>query len=228
MEYQKFAKYYDAFYQNKDYEKEVNFLLKIIPNNSYIMDIGIGTGTHASYLEKKGFNIDGLDINKEMLDIAKTKIRSKLYCQNMLDINIDSKYDVIISMFAVINHLKSLNELEKCLLNFKDILKKDGLIIIDLHNPSTSGQKTDKYDNMTRIMKWDYDRINQKEISTITYLIDNIKYEDKHIFTIFTIEDIINVCKRINLKLINIYENYDISKKGNNLSKNLQFIIKYM
>ena len=30
MEYKEFAKYYDRFYKNKDYEKEVGFLMNFI------------------------------------------------------------------------------------------------------------------------------------------------------------------------------------------------------
>ena len=44
-------------------------------------------------------------------------------------------------MFAVLNHLKSVGELEKCLSNLRGILKDDGKIIIDLHNPQSSGSK---------------------------------------------------------------------------------------
>ena len=56
-----------------------------------------------------------------MLDIAKTRLNSSFYLQDILNINISKKYDVIISMFAVINHLKDTNELEICLLNMKNI-----------------------------------------------------------------------------------------------------------
>ena len=78
---------------------------------------------HASLLQQNGFKVDGLDLNKEMLDIAKTRVHSNLYLQNILDLNINKKYNVIISMFAVLNHLKDTQELEKALLNLKNILK---------------------------------------------------------------------------------------------------------
>ena len=55
MEYKEFAKYYDKFYQNKDYQKEVNFLKNFINKTDKIIDIGCGTGVHASLLEKDGY-----------------------------------------------------------------------------------------------------------------------------------------------------------------------------
>ena len=158
MEYKQFAKYYDMFYQKKDYQKEVEFLSNFIKNQDDVIDIGCGTGIHASLLTQKGANVDGLDLNKEMLDIAKTRLKTNLYLQNILELQINKKYNVIISMFAVLNHLKNKKELEKCFANFQKILKPNGKIIIDLHNPQTSGTKTDSFNNMKRTMKWEFDQ----------------------------------------------------------------------
>ena len=40
MEYTDFAQYYDVFYKNKDYKKEVTFLNNFINKNDKIIDIG--------------------------------------------------------------------------------------------------------------------------------------------------------------------------------------------
>ena len=225
MEYKEFAKYYDKFYSKKDYKKEALFLKKFISKKDKIIDIGCGTGVHASLLSD--YNIDGLDLNKEMLEIAKIRINGNLYNQNMLNININKEYNIIISMFAVINHLKNIDELEICLTNLKNILLPNGKIILDLHNPQSSGQKIDCYDNIQRTMIWNYNKDLKIEKSQIIFEIDNNKYIDEHIFRIFSIEEIKNTCKKVGLKVINIYENYDILKEGTEKSKNLQFLIEF-
>ena len=225
MEYKEFAKYYDKFYSKKDYKKEALFLKNFISKKDKIIDIGCGTGVHASLLSD--YNIDGLDLNKEMLEIAKIRINGNLYNQNMLNININKEYNIIISMFAVINHLKNIDELEICLTNLKNILLPNGKIILDLHNPQSSGQKIDCYDNIQRTMIWNYNKDLKIEKSQIIFEIDNNKYIDEHIFRIFSIEEIKNTCKKVGLKVINIYENYDILKEGTEKSKNLQFLIEF-
>lgn len=225
MEYKEFAKYYDKFYQNKNYKKEVEFIKNFIKKEDKIIDIGCGTGIHASLLEQDGFDVDGLDISNEMLELAKTRLNGNLYNQDILDININTKYDVIISMFAVLNHLIDLQELEKALINLKKILDDGGKIIIDLHNPQGSGEKTDSYNNFTRTMKWKYDKNTKIEKSEIVFKINNNTFGDSHVFRIFTIDEVVKICKNIGLNVVSIYENYDIKKIGNNLSKNLQFLI---
>lgn len=226
MEYKEFAKYYDKFYSKKDYQKEVLFLNNFINKEDKIIDIGCGTGMHASLL--KDYNIDGLDLNKEMLEIAKSRINGDLYQQNILNIKINKKYDVIISMFAVINHLRNIDELELCLKNLKQILNPNGKIIIDLHNPQDSGEKIDYFDNMKRTMIWNYDKETRIEKSNIIFELDNKVYNDGHIFRIFSIDEVKNMCTKVGLKVKKVYENYDILKEGKNSSKNLQFIIEYL
>lgn len=226
MEYKEFAKYYDIFYQNKDYQKEVNFLKRFIDKQDKIIDVGCGTGIHASLLEKEGLLVDGLDLNQEMLDIAKNRLKGNLYNQNILNIKLNTKYNVIISMFAVINHLKDTSELERTLTNLKNIMLPNGKIILDLHNPQSSGSKTDSFNNITRTMIWNYSKETKIEESSIIFEIDNKVYKDSHTFRIFSIEEIKKCCKKVGLKVDKVYENYDISKEGNEFSKNLQFIIQ--
>ena len=225
MEYKEFAKYYDKYYQNKNYKKETEFLKNFINANDKILDVGCGTGIHAALLTDNGFEVDGLDLNKEMLEIAKTRLKTNLYWQNILEIDISKKYNMIISMFAVFNHLKDTDELMRGLMNLKQLLHDGGKIIIDLHNPQSSGSKIDTYDNMTRVMKWNYDRSLKIEKSDIIFEIDGIKYTDTHTFRIFTIDEMKECCERVGLKVVNVYENYDINKEGTSTSKNLQFSI---
>ncbi len=224
-EYKEFAKYYDQFYQKKDYQKEVLFLTHFLTPKSHILDVGCGTGIHASLLEEKDFKVDGVDFNQEMLDIAKTRMKGQLFLQNVLDLNIPKKYDAIISMFAVMNHLHSIEELRQALIKMRDYLKEDGIIMIDLHNPQASGEKTDMFGNIKRKMIWEYDAKKQIETSQILFTIDNTTYHDKHIFRIFTIDEVKEVAKSVGLEVLAVYENYDYHKKGVKTSKNLQFLM---
>lgn len=225
MEYKIFAKYYDKFYKNKKYNNEVMFLEKIITSNrKSILDIGCGTGIHASLLESLGYKVDLVDISIDMLDIARTRTSGVIYNQDVLNLKLDKKYDAIISMFAVMNHLKNTEQLKQAIINMKNLLNDDGIIIIDLHNPKASGEKEDVVEDMKRVMKWEYNKKTRIEISEIIFEIDGNSYKDSHIFKIFTIKDVEDICMNLDLKLLNVFENYTLNE-ANQESKNLQFII---
>lgn len=89
MEYKALAKYYDEFYNKKEYTKEVEFLKQFIGNNQTVLDVGCGTGIHMSLLEQAGYEVEGVDLNEEMLEMAKKRVRGSLYIGNMLDFKLN-------------------------------------------------------------------------------------------------------------------------------------------
>ena len=69
-----YSKYYDLLYKDKDYLSEVsyieNILVKLGKTKCTILDIGCGTGKHADLLEKKNYEVHGIDISETMLEKA--------------------------------------------------------------------------------------------------------------------------------------------------------------
>lgn len=223
-EYKEMAKYYDLFYSNKSYDKEVCFLKSLIGNRKTILDIGCETGIHMNLLEKYGYQVDGLDLSKEMLAIAKSRTKGNLFEGNLIDFKTDKEYDAIISMFAVFNHLKDYNEFENGVMNLYKKLNKKGVLIIDLHNGRTNGKKEDDYKDYRRIMTWTFDENTFKERTEINYIINNKIYCDTHVFLIYGINKIKEVLNKHSFKYY-IYENYS-NNIASDKSKNIQIVIE--
>ena len=224
LEYNNMAKYYDLFYSNKSYENEISFLKKLIGNRKTILDVGCGTGLHMHLLENSGYIVDGLDLNLGMLDIAQTRVKGNLFEANLLNFNINKKYDCIISMFAVFNHLNDYDEFEKGIMHCYEHLNEDGILIIDLHNGRKSGKKVSKYKKYSRIMSWQFDENNFKEYTNIQYIIGDNVYEDKHEFIIYKINKIKRILDKNKLNY-NLYENYSLNC-ASDFSKNIEIIIR--
>jgi len=131
------AKKYDIVHQDRNCVWEVRDLKDIIKKvkksrGKELLDVGCGTGTHLSYLQKD-FSCTGIDLHKEMLKIAKKKLKKsvKLYQDNMVNFDLNKQFDVIISLYSVINYAKDFSELRKTLKNFHKHLKKGGVCIIE-------------------------------------------------------------------------------------------------
>lgn len=223
IEYNSMAKYYDLFYSNKSYERETYFLKELIGNRKTVLDVGCGTGVHMHLLEDSGYIVDGLDLNSGMLDIAKTRVKGNLIEANLLDFNINKKYDSIISMFAVFNHLNGYDEFEEGIMHCYKCLNENGTLIIDLHNGRKSGEKVSEYKDYKRIMSWKFDEKKFKEYTNIQYIVGDSIYEDKHEFIIYEVEKIKKILdkNKLNYKL---YDNYSLNK-ADDFSKNIEIVI---
>ena len=134
--YRKYAKYYDLIYSFKDYKKESIEITKLITKykkakGTHLLDLGCGTGKHLEYL-KNGFDCTGLDLNKEMLRIAKANIKDVNFVnQNMVSFKLKQKFDVITSLFSAIGYVKTPANLERTLQNIYKHLSPGGITLIN-------------------------------------------------------------------------------------------------
>jgi SAM-dependent methyltransferase len=136
----KYSTLYDRFYRDKDYPAECDLIEEIFRNHTIlpqtILDLGCGTGGHALNLARRGYCMTGVDRSGHMLEIAKRKAKiEKLNIDfNEQDISVlalDSQFDAIISMFAVIGYIPANDELEKAFVKIWEHLKQDGILIFD-------------------------------------------------------------------------------------------------
>ncbi len=138
--FKNYSKFYNLLYKDKDYDSEVDYINKLISQNTKlkksILDLGCGTGIHAEMLYDKGYEIFGVDISKEMLDVAvdsakKKNKKIKYICSNITDLRIKRKFDIVTSLFHVISYLNTNDDLLKAFKNINNHLNKDGLFIFD-------------------------------------------------------------------------------------------------
>ena len=224
-EYKKLAKYYDSLYKSKNYNEESQFIVKLFKkyNIRSVLDIGCGTGSHIAKLEKEGFECTGIDLNQEMLDIARQKVKAPLYQANMINFDLGLKYDAIICMFATFNYLLTDESAIKTLSCFYKHLNSKGIVLIDLHNLQNRGSKTDKIKDIERIMKWSYDKASRMEKTKIKFIVPEGIIEDEHTMRIYSIEEMERLLKNTGFKKFNCYGNYEL-KPAKESSKNLEII----
>jgi ubiquinone/menaquinone biosynthesis C-methylase UbiE len=135
-----YSQYYDLFYSDKDYNSEVEYINKLIKENSKntktILDMGCGTGKHAELLCDKDYVVHGIDLSEDMLKIAETRIKGKevklsFSHSNIQELNLDNKFDVVVSLFHVMSYQNSNDELINAFKIVKKHLNQDGIFIFD-------------------------------------------------------------------------------------------------
>lgn len=134
--YKELAKYYDLIYHWKDYEKESHKIKELIvkykkSEGKQLLDVGCGTGKHLEYF-KDIYSCTGVDLNDEILDIARENIKNVIFRQaDMVNLDLNSKFDVITCLFSAIGHVKTYSNLEKTIQNFASHLENGGVVIIE-------------------------------------------------------------------------------------------------
>jgi predicted TPR repeat methyltransferase len=139
MIFEDYASYYDLLYKDKDYKKESDYIYELIINNNNnnnnlrILDIGCGTGIHANILAEKGHNIVGIDLSKEMIDIAnrKKRVNTDFFHIDASSYKFQQKFDIILSLFHVISYQSTNAQLFQFLENASLHLNNNGLFIFD-------------------------------------------------------------------------------------------------
>lgn len=179
--FQLYSKYYNLLYGDKDYKAEVNYVTKEIkkfaPKTKSILEFGSGTGGHGVLLQKKGFDIFGLDKSKYMVSEAK---KGGLKCKiaNISKFKLKEKYDAIISLFHVISYLTSNEDLIATFINANKHLNKGGIFLFDVwYSPAVYKQKA-----VPRTKK-----MQNKEISVVRNAVPKIDINNNIVNVEFTI-----------------------------------------
>ena len=143
MNYKKFySKYYDLVYAKKNYKKETDFFFKLITNNTTkikkVLELGSGTGNHGKYIKKKGYNITGVEKSLHMLKLSHSKrVKFKIHHCDLKEFRMKKKFDLIISLFHVINYMVKDSEVNKFFETAKFHLNKGGYLLFDTwHTPA--------------------------------------------------------------------------------------------
>jgi len=134
--YEVFAKFYDQAMGGRAEERA--FIEKLVKQynstGKTLLELGCGTGSPLKYFSSKGFEVAGIDISKEMLSMAHSKLPdSKLFQQDMAVFALPEKFDVILCLFDSINHLTKYAKWESLFRRARLHLNKGGLFIFDIN-----------------------------------------------------------------------------------------------
>ena len=240
--YDDFAKYYDIIYQQKDYEKEVEFIKAITQEKNIshdsILDVGCGTGTHLLLLKNEFKILYGVDISEKILDIAEKKIPEATFSKGKMEqFKLNIKFDVITCLYSVFNYNLSMKSAIKTLKNFYLHLKPFGIVIISLYNE----RKTEKQFSMhigkdyeTKVAKLNefkyYPEEKMEKSNHLLLVKDNgdidfdIEVEDK--FRIYDFEEIKEMVEESSFKGYRLYDNFTFEEAKEDETKYPVLVLK--
>ena len=133
--------YYHILYSQRN-DEEAEFLIDNLTSylrpaaESRILDIACGRGRHAIYLQKKGFDVTGIDLSEQSIKYAKQFEQKHLhfYVHDMRKLGYINYYDIALNMFTSFGYFDTEKEHVNALKSFRKSIKDDGTLVIDYFN----------------------------------------------------------------------------------------------
>lgn len=173
-QYGKLAKVYDYLMSGVDYNDWADYICSIGERFDLkprvILDLACGTGNSSLSLAKKGYQVIGVDLSPEMLEVAKKKaaaekIKIDFIEQDMRQLKLPffTEIDMVVAYQDGLNYMLEDVDLLEVLKRVFQVLSPGGLFIFDINSvdklPTSAGETT-CYDEerMTLIWESSYDR----------------------------------------------------------------------
>ena len=129
------ARIYDAIYASiRDYPKEAAELDRLIqerrPGARTLLDVACGTAAHLEHL--RGYELEGLDLDREMLAVACERLPDVSFHEaDMASFDLGNRFDAVVCMFSSIGYVKSEVRLRSAAAAFARHLEPGGVLVVE-------------------------------------------------------------------------------------------------
>ena len=98
--------------------------------NGKVLDVGCGAGSHALYLQEKGFDVTAIDISANAIKACKLRGLKKANVQDIMQLEGD-KFDTILLLMNGAGMCGKLKNIPTFLQKLKALLTDEGQILVD-------------------------------------------------------------------------------------------------
>ncbi len=227
-QYELFSKFYDKVQKYSKYSEWKAFIEEIwrqqgvIPNS--LLDLACGTCNNARLYAKDGIRVTGIDLSKNMLNIAEEKIKKhqldiKLFNQSFYNIVLADKFDSAICLDFSTAHILRREEFICFLNEVYQQLNIEGIFIFDVKPRIDYERKFAKCSEFTKVnglkYKWIIKFDEQDHSLVYVTLLAKIKereFQEQNLIKTYTLEELKEIIAQTNFELIGAYDNYQFTE----------------
>ncbi len=109
------------------------FFSRVSPG-ARVLDLCCGSGHVTKELVQRGYQVTGVDNSAELIALARRQMPDvDLRVQDARQLALDDKFDAVLSTFDSLNHILSLEDLQKVFTGVHGLLKFGGRFVFDMN-----------------------------------------------------------------------------------------------
>lgn len=237
-----FAQVYDEFMDNVDYHQWCNYAMKLLKqygvNDGTLVEIGCGTGAGTMLFARAGYEMIGIDIAQDMLEIAESKKESEdiLYVlQDATELELPYTVPAMVSIGDSMNYITDYGDFTMVLKRVNEFLEENGVFVFDLKTKkyfSDIGETIIAEDREDCSFIWE--NYFDEDTNMNTYYLSVFvrgdddrydKYEEEHFQRGYTLDEVTKAVEMAGLKLEKIYEAFT-DNKGSEENDRVYVVVK--
>ncbi|ADY52627.1 Methyltransferase type 11 [Pseudopedobacter saltans DSM 12145] len=226
--------FYHILYKQRDTEEAELFIDNLCTylkpgEHTKMLDIACGKGRHSIYLNKKGYDVTGIDLSYNSIKYAKQFENDQLhfFVHDMRKLLYINYFDFSFNLFTSFGYFKTEKEHVSALKAFAKGLKKEGKLVLDYMNSqkiinNLVEKETKNIDgidfHITRSVQ------NGKIVKTIDFYKDGKNYSYKEEVNDFKLDDFEKLFSLSGLKIEKLFGDYHLNEFDINSSDRLIFV----
>lgn len=236
--YKNLSQIYDELiYEDIDYDKMCSKIMDLsynfnINKNNYL-DLACGTGTLASKVGKNFKNSFLIDESEDMLveaydKLKENKIKGNIICQDMRNLDINRKFDLITCSLDSTNYIIEDEDLISYFKGVKNILEDTGIFIFDINSyyklSEILGNNIYTYDEEKIFYCWENSFEDDILYMNLTFFVKDHgesykKFQEEHIERAYKTEYIEGILDQCGLRILRKMDNYCHDEIKNNTER---------
>lgn len=224
--YTGFASVYDLFMDNIPYKDWCAYVIGLLKehgiSDGLLLDLGCGTGKLTRLLAAEGYDMIGVDLSEEMLEIAleheMEDPKQILYLQqDMREFELYGTVRAIVSICDSMNYLEDYEDLVQVLRLANNYLDPKGIFIFDMNTvykyQEQLGEQTIAENREESSFIWENyfdegEMVNEYDLTLFIRDEDGrySKYEETHYQKAFEISAVLKAVKEAGMELVAVYD----------------------
>ncbi|WP_271812697.1 class I SAM-dependent DNA methyltransferase [Clostridium beijerinckii] len=245
MAYKEFANIYDELiYEDINYDKVADKIINICRENNLkfedYLDLACGTGNVSINVAKYFKTVYAVDLSDDMLNVAfdkfkKNKIKAKVICQDMCELSLNKRFDLITSVLDSTNYITEDEDLIDYFSNVYEHLKENGIFIFDINSyyklSTVLGNNIYTYSSEEIFYTWENSFEDDVLNMFLTFFVKTEnelykKFEEEHFERAYKESYIEDILKKCNFRIINKFSGYSDEEVNENSERILYIVSK--